>query len=96
MLGQNFVNSKLSSSSSSSSSVLGSIEKDVGKEVGKVASTVVSDIAKELNIHDFYSVHILDFCEVSTRPIASRLHSAGKALLTPKLGLGLLHPITHR
>ena len=96
MLGQNFVESKLSSSSSSSSSVLGSVEKDVGKEVGKVASKVVSDIAKELNIHDFYSVHILDFCEVSTRHVASRLHPAGTGLLTPNLDLGLLHPITHR
>ena len=95
MLGQNYVKSKLSSSSPSSSSVLGSIGKDVGKDVGKVASTVVSDIAKELNIHDFYSVHILDFCEVSSSHIISRLHPAGKALLTPKLDLGLLHPITH-
>ncbi len=95
MLGQNFVKSKLSSSSPSSSSVLGSIGKDVGKDVGKVASTVVSDIAKELNIHDFYSVHILDFCEVSSFHITSRLHPPGKALLTPKLDLGLLYPITH-
>ena len=81
MLGQSYVESKLSSSSSSSSSVLGSIGKDVGKDVSKVASTVVSDIAKEINIHDFYSVHILDFCEVSICHVASRLQFSGKLYL---------------
>ena len=54
MLGQNIVNSK------SSSSVLSSTQKDVGKVVNKAAS----DIAKQLNIHDFYSAHVLSFCEV--------------------------------
>lgn len=89
-LGQDLVKDK----PSSSSSVLGSVEKDIGKEVGKVANAVASDITKELNIHDFYSVHILDFCEVSSFRVTSGPHPAEKALLTQTLDLGLLHPDT--
>ena len=48
--------------SKSSSSVLKSIESTVQKDVNKV----ISDVAKILNIHDFYSAHILDYCEVCT------------------------------
>ena len=90
-LGQNLIKDK---PSSSSSSVLGSIEKNIGKDVAKVANAVASDITKELNIRDFYSVHILDFCEVSSFRGTSRPHPAEKALLTQTLDLGLLHPNT--
>ena len=54
MLGQaTFNNSK------SSSKLLNSIESDVEKGVSKA----VADIAKAINIHDFYSAHVLDYCE---------------------------------
>ena len=43
-----------------SSKTLSSIENSIQNDINKAAS----DVAKELNIHDFYSVHILDFCEV--------------------------------
>ncbi|KAL9102450.1 MAG: hypothetical protein Q9163_002411 [Psora crenata] len=45
--------------SKSSSSFLQDIEKSVQKEV----NSVVGDVAKALNIHDFYSAHVLDYCE---------------------------------
>ena len=39
----------------------------VGDVEGKI-NDVITDVAKTLNIHDFYSVHILDYCEVSYGP----------------------------
>ncbi|CAF9931631.1 hypothetical protein IMSHALPRED_008670 [Imshaugia aleurites] len=45
--------------SKSSSSILKSIKNTIQKDVNEV----VSDVAKTLNIHDFYSAHILDYCE---------------------------------
>ena len=56
MLGQEVVHPP-----KTSSKTLSSIEKSIQKEINKAAS----DVAKALNIHDFYSVHVLDFCEVS-------------------------------
>jgi hypothetical protein len=55
MLGQKTLNT-----SKTSSSLLKSIENDVHKGI----NNVIADLAKELNIHDFYSAHILDYCEV--------------------------------
>ena len=55
MLGHEIVNLP-----KTSSEILSSIENSIQKDIDKAAS----DVAKELNIHDFYSVHILDFCEV--------------------------------
>lgn len=49
--------------SKTSSPTLNKIADKVKGEINEV----VADIAKELNIHDFYSAHILDFCEVSPR-----------------------------
>lgn len=46
--------------SKTSSTTLKSIENTVQKDV----NTAVSDVAKDLNIHDFYSAHLLDYCEV--------------------------------
>ena len=46
--------------SKTSSSILKSIKNTIQKDVNEV----VSDVAKTLNIHDFYSAHILDYCEV--------------------------------
>lgn len=40
----------------------------LGQIVGAVEGEIndlIADIAKELHIHDFYSVHLLDYCEVS-------------------------------
>ena len=48
--------------SKTSSSILKSISNTVQKDV----NTAISDVAKTLNIHDFYSAHMLDYCEVSS------------------------------
>lgn len=46
-------------SSSSSSSLLGALENDLKGGINKLAG----DIAQALDLHDFYSWHILDYCE---------------------------------
>ncbi len=45
--------------SKSSSKILNSIESSIKSDLNKV----VGDIAKELDIKDFYSAHVLDYCE---------------------------------
>ena len=49
--------------SKTSSPVLKSIKNSIQKDV----NTAISDIAKTLNIHDFYSAHVLNYCEVWPR-----------------------------
>ena len=61
MLGETFLNT-----SSTSSSFLNSIEGDIAGEI----NGAVSDVAKALNLHDFYSAHILDYCEGYYTPTA--------------------------
>lgn len=46
--------------SKSSSSLLNSIKNSIKAEV----NDLIADVARELNIHDFYSAHLLDYCEV--------------------------------
>lgn len=46
--------------STSSSSLLNSLESSFKGEV----NDVIADVARKLNIHDFYSAHLLDYCEV--------------------------------
>ena len=57
MLGEFSVNT---SSSSGGSSWLSSIEGDIQGDI----NGIINDVAKSLNIHDFYSAHLLDYCEV--------------------------------
>ncbi|KAI4282344.1 MAG: hypothetical protein L6R38_003024 [Xanthoria sp. 2 TBL-2021] len=45
--------------SKSSSSLLNSIENSIKGEV----NDLIADVAKALNIHDFYSAHLLNYCE---------------------------------
>lgn len=54
MLGQATFNT-----SKSSSGLINSIQATIQKDLNKA----ISDIAKRLDIHDFYSAHVLDFCE---------------------------------
>ena len=55
-------------SSKTSSPILKSIKNTVQKDQ-KDVNKVISDVARALSIHDFYSAHILDYCEVcSTLP----------------------------
>ena len=54
MLGQNSFNV-----SKTSSAFLKGIEKSVQREI----NSAVGDVAKALNIRDFYSAHVLDYCE---------------------------------
>lgn len=37
-------------------------------EIQDNLNDAISDVAETLNIHDFYSAHILDYCEVSRCP----------------------------
>lgn len=55
MLGRTTLNT-----SKSSSSLLNSLENSIKGEV----NDLIGDIARKLNIHDFYSAHLLDYCEV--------------------------------
>ena len=71
--------------SKTSSPVLKSIKNTVQKDVNEV----ISDAAKALNIHDFYSAHVLDYCEVcSTLPCVAL---KGKFLADSTITKGLLH-----
>lgn len=54
MLGQGTFNT-----TTSSSKILNSIASTVEKDL----NAVVADVAKAMNIHDFYSAHVLDYCE---------------------------------
>ena len=54
MLGETTFNT-----SESSSSILSGIEKSIKGDLNKL----VGDIAKDLDIKDFYSAHVLDYCE---------------------------------
>ncbi|MCJ1393061.1 hypothetical protein MMC18_005933 [Xylographa bjoerkii] len=56
MLGEFSVNT---SSTSGGSSWLSSIEGDIQGDI----NGLINDVAKSLNIHDFYSAHLLDYCE---------------------------------
>ena len=53
MLGESLLNT--SSLPGSLSTIAGDIQGDI--------NSAVNDVAKDLNIHDFYSAHILDYCE---------------------------------
>ena len=66
MLGEFSFNS--SSNTGNSGGALGSLESNIseieGDVKGNVSSTIngaINDVAKALNIHDFYSVHMLDY-----------------------------------
>jgi len=50
------------SATSGGSSWIASLE---GQLVGDV-NGIIQDVARKLNIHEFYSAHILDYCEVSS------------------------------
>ena len=49
--------------SKSHSPLLNSIESSIKGDI----NGLIADVAKGLHIHDFYSAHILDYCEVSRR-----------------------------
>ena len=73
-----------------SSPILKSIENTVQKDVNEV----ISDVAKTLDIHDFYSAHILDYCEV--RRTLSYLALSRKAYVASTITTGILHSVTYR
>lgn len=73
--------------SKTSSSILNSIKNTVQKEVNEA----ISDVAKTLNIHDFYSAHMLDYCEV--RPVVPCLALHKRLMLTLSIrAISLRHP----
>ena len=71
MLGQSTFNT-----SKSSSKLFSSIESSIKSDLNKV----IGDIAKELNLHDFYSAHVLDYCEgyYTPGPVANLTESPSK------------------
>lgn len=75
--------------SKTSSSILKSIKNTVQKDVNEA----ISDVAKTLGIHDFYSAHILDYCEVC--PILSCSLFNRKTHIDSTITTGLLHSIPH-
>jgi hypothetical protein len=88
MLGQNVVNAP-----KTSSKTLNSIENSIQKDINKAAS----DIAKAINIHDFYSVHVLDFCEVGCVLSPSHSSTTRRSLtLTKSVPIGLLYAFAYR
>ena len=74
--------------SKSSNSLLNSIESSIKGGV----NDLIADVARELNIHDFYSAHLLDYCEVGP---PNPWNALGEIKLNSCL-LGLLHPWSHR
>lgn len=72
--------------SKTSSSILNSIKNTVQKEVNEA----ISDVAKTLNIHDFYSAHLLDYCEV--RPMIFRLGLRRKTYVDSAMKQGYFTP----
>lgn len=67
--------------SKSHSPLLNSVESSIKGDINSLAA----DIAKDLHIHDFYSAHILDYCEVGRPLVLSRANMLITSLL------GLLH-----
>ena len=76
--------------SKTSSSVLKSLKNTIQKDVNEA----ISDVAKTLNIHDFYSAHILDYCEV--HPMLPCLALTRKTHVDFTLTTGLFHSVTCR
>ena len=74
--------------SKTSSSILKSIKNTIQNDVNEA----ITDVAKTLNIHDFYSAHILDYCEV--RPMFSRLALNTMTLFDSTMTTGLFHSVT--
>lgn len=62
--------------SKSSSSLLNSIENNIKGEV----NDVIAGVAKALNIHDFYSAHLLNYCEgyFTPGPLANKTDDPDK------------------
>lgn len=71
MLGHTAINT-----SDSSSSFISSIENSVKSDI----NDIVSDIARAINLHDFYSAHVLDYCEgfYTPSPVANLTSSPSK------------------
>ncbi|KAK4507832.1 hypothetical protein PRZ48_001567 [Zasmidium cellare] len=58
------------SDSSSSSSGLTSIIDNIGDEIGDSIEGAINDVAQDLGIHDFYSAHLMNYCEGFYTPAA--------------------------
>lgn len=43
---------------------------NLGGNINGDINGLITDFAKTLKIHDFYSAHILDYCEVNSHPLA--------------------------
>ncbi len=73
--------------SKTSSPILKSIKTAIQKDVNEA----ISDVAKALDIHDFYSAHMLDYCEV--RLMISRLARNRKTHVDSIMTTGIFHSV---
>ncbi len=73
--------------SKTSSPILKSIKSTIQKDVNEA----ISDVAKTLDIHDFYSAHMLDYCEV--RLMISRLACNRKTHVDSTMITGIFHSV---
>lgn len=60
-IGTNVFNT--SSSSSSSSNILSSIWDNITNSIESSINSEINSLAQDLGLHDFYSAHLLDYCE---------------------------------
>lgn len=71
-IGQNLVNTTQSNNSSNPiTSFLHNITSSITNEINQDLNNAAASIAKDLGLKDFYSVHILDYCEGAYTPAAS-------------------------
>lgn len=85
MLGRTTLNT-----TKTSSPILKSIKNTIQKDVNEV----ISDVAKTLDIHDFYSAHILDYCEV--RPMLFCLALNQKNCIESIITTGIFYSVALR
>lgn len=61
-IGTNVFNTT-SSSSSSSSNIFSSIWDNITNSIDSSLNSEINSLAQDLGLHDFYSAHLLDYCE---------------------------------
>lgn len=67
-------------SNNSGGGFLDTLINDAESELGDLAGDVISDIASALNIPDFFSVHIMDYCQGMYEPNATLAAVGGKSV----------------
>jgi hypothetical protein len=66
----------LFNSSDNNGGLLGTLEGSIENIIQGAVNDITVDIARAVNLHDFYTAHILDFCEGYYKPNASDTHAS--------------------